>query len=86
MTQEVAGINSSFSLSTHKQFNRQTSLLTLCIQEGQEKGEIIDVFPASELAEYMQSTLFGVLAVAKSERSVRPLELWYKITFNFISK
>ncbi len=86
ITQELAGINNSFSSATSKQFHRITSLINSVILEGQEQGEIINEFNTEELSEYIHGSFFGAITRAKAERNTNPLTLWLKITFNFLKK
>jgi len=66
-------------------FNKWIQTLTLCISEGQDKGEIRTDISAHEMATYLHTTYFGALSRMKASCNIDPLTLWYKHTMNWLA-
>lgn len=60
--------------------------LAVCIAEGQEMGEISRSFPATELADLFDSGWSGAVMSAKTEKTVRPVEIFINLMFGYFLK
>lgn len=83
---EVGGFNPGISKVAGDNFNIWIEEIARCVEEGQDKGEIIDTIPAEDIAEYMHAGLFGAFSRMKVNRNRVYLDKWFKMTFDFVSK
>lgn len=81
---ELGGTNPSIAHNVNQQIDNNVAALAFCIQEGQEKGEIITAFSANYLAEYIQTGLYGAFTRMKAQKNRAYLDKWYAITFEFL--
>ena len=59
--------------------------ISSCIQEGQDKGEIIQKFSALYIAEYIHAGIGGAFSRMKAQNNRTYLDKWYAMTFEFIA-
>ena len=83
---ELGAINDKIAETLNGHFETMKEMMGRVVKEGQELGEIDDRFTADELVEYMHSNYFGTLSRVKTLRSIEPLELSHKMTFEFLAK
>ena len=65
---ECAGMNENLRSATHRQMNKMLDVLEECIKEGQRPGEIRQDIAAMELAELIQSQLYGSFILGRLAR------------------
>jgi TetR/AcrR family transcriptional repressor of nem operon len=83
---EVGGINDRLGKVASQQFNRLVQRIAQCLREGQEADEIIQHQTAEEIAYFIHASFFGALTRAKAARNAKPLNIAYKMIFDFITK
>ena len=83
---EVAGLSLKIANACNKQFDGWMEVIARIIEEGQEKGQINDDYPALELAEFAHQNFFGALSRMKATRSLRPTDISIKMTIDFLSE
>jgi TetR/AcrR family transcriptional repressor of nem operon len=81
---EVSALNEGLAAAANAQFRKWIAVLSACIQEGQEAGEITTAQPAEELAKFMHTSYLGAVTRAKAERSVEPLRMNTEMVFRFL--
>ena len=86
MTQELGGLSEAISQQADESLKMITGIITRCIQEGQEAGDIRNDYPASDLAEYLHSSFYGFLLRSKAGQSRKQFDIFMEIVFNFIKK
>lgn len=84
MTTEMGGISQNFAKAAKDHYQKWIHLIAACIAEGQEKGEINRNYEANELAAYIHNNFSGALVMMKSKRDTSSLNLFYKMTFQFL--
>lgn len=84
MSAEMGGLSESFAKATQKHYQEWLNIIAECIAEGQAKGEINRNYDPMELADYTHSNFSGALVMMKSQRSLKPLERFYDMTFQFL--
>lgn len=84
MSAEMGGLSQNFAKATQKHYQEWLEIIAECVAEGQDKGEINKNYEALELADYIHSNFSGALVMMKSQRSIEPLERFYKMTFQFL--
>lgn len=82
---ELAGINPSIAKIIDQQFQEVLVEISSCIQEGQDKGEIIQKFSALYIAEYIHAGIGGAFSRMKAQNNRTYLDKWYAMTFEFIA-
>ena len=65
---ECAGMNENLRIATQRQSNKMLNVLEECVNEGQRPGEIRQDLPARELAELIQSQLYGSFILGRLAR------------------
>lgn len=85
MSAEMGGLSQNFAKATQKHYQEWLDIIAECIEEGQAKGEINRNYEPMELADYIHSNFSGALVMMKSQRSIKPLERFYNMTFKFLS-
>ncbi|WP_299452624.1 TetR/AcrR family transcriptional regulator [uncultured Microscilla sp.] len=83
---EIAGLNERFRKLLNVEYAKVLTLITRCISEAQQQQEVRDDYPAEALAEYIHSHFVGVLARLKATQTDQPFELFYKMTFEYLTK
>ena len=83
---ELAGYNDRFAALSHQLFELWIEELGLCIEEGQETGEIIDSIPAKSLAAHLYSSFFGAFSRGKMTRSIKPLQQMLALNLDYIQQ
>jgi TetR/AcrR family transcriptional repressor of nem operon len=83
---EVGGFNEVLSSASDRSFKMWLDEIAKCVKEGQEQGDIIDIMPSDDIAEYLHAGLSGAFSRMKVNRNRTYLDKWYKMTFNFITK
>ena len=71
---EVSGGNKKIADLIDEIFERRRQIYSVCIQEGQELGEIRKDGKAVDLAEFILSGYSGAQLKAKTEKSIRPMK------------
>ncbi|MEW7292396.1 TetR/AcrR family transcriptional regulator [Aquimarina sp. 2304DJ70-9] len=74
MTQELAGINEVFTKASRKNFETLIDPLSDCIEEGQKKGEILNLWTPRQLAMNVLAGYNGSLILMKSGLNSEPLD------------
>ncbi|MDO1501604.1 TetR/AcrR family transcriptional regulator [Winogradskyella maritima] len=85
MSVEVGRQNDTLGSEANQHFMGWLNILAMEITKGQDAGEITKDFSALELAEYMHSGFYGVLARTKVTRNRVYMDIWFEMTFKFIS-
>jgi len=85
ITQELGGISQKISIAANENFERWIGLITSCVAEGIEQGQIIDNYDASDLASFIHNNFNGALLRSKAGQNAKPLHLFLKMMFEFIS-
>ena len=86
MTQELGGLNTAVSQQADKSLKSITAVITKCVQEGQEAGEIRADYPAADLAEYLHNSFYGFLLRSKAGQDRRHFDIFMEMVFDFIKK
>lgn len=63
---------------------QQTSLLTDCLREGQEKGEIDTKYDAADLAAFIFNSMEGVKMRMSVDQNLKPMEIFDSMLFDRI--
>ncbi len=84
MSVELGGINDRLRQAADKSFRLWLDEISLCIEKGQEQGEIRKDFTPTQLAEYLHAGTYGCFSRMKATRSREFLDEWFKMTFAFI--
>lgn len=78
---ELAGQMPGLAHNLDHQFSQWVHEIAHCIREGQELGEISQAYSATELADFLHTTSYGVLSRMKATRSKEPFQLMLKMGF-----
>ncbi len=81
---ELSGSSEVIRNHILQQFTSWKQIISTCIGQGQKMGEIVEEYPAEELAEVLQSSYCGAVILMKTAASVDPLELWRKHVFMYL--
>ncbi len=81
---ELSGGSAALGRLLDEQFISWVELISTCIRQGQEIGEIRHDIPAEEQAELLYTGFYGALSRMKATASAHPLELWRTHMFEFI--
>jgi TetR/AcrR family transcriptional repressor of nem operon len=65
---ECAGMNENLRSVTQRQMNKMLTVLEECVEEGQHSGEIRQDLDAREIAELIQSQLYGSFILGRLAR------------------
>lgn len=84
MSVEVGRINDTMALKANQQFTNWLHILASVIKKGQDLKEITNRFTALDIAEYLHAGFYGTLSRMKVERNRVYMDLWYKMSFEFI--
>lgn len=82
---EMAGYNDRFAALNGHIFRYWIQELSDCLEEGQELGEVTDVYPPEELAEFLYLHIFGAYARGKMERNTQTLARQLQMTLDYLS-
>ncbi len=85
MSVEVGRQNDIIGSEANTHFVGWLNVLATVIEKGQEANEITIEFSALELAEYLHAGFYGVLSRTKVTRNRVYMDIWFEITFKFIS-
>ncbi|OJJ18302.1 hypothetical protein BKI52_26145 [marine bacterium AO1-C] len=85
-TSEIGGQNETLRQMLDRQYNRFLEMVINCLQEAQALGEVRTDYPADELGEYVHGHFMGVLNRLKSAKNSRTFDIFYAITFDFLTK
>jgi TetR/AcrR family transcriptional repressor of nem operon len=78
---EMADSNPVFREAVERSLERFVDALEACIGEAQTIGQIGNASRARDLAEYILNSWEGALLKMKTEKSIKPLKIFYDITF-----
>lgn len=84
MAMELADVNEGFQIKFKTGFKDFTSYFETCLQNAQNKGEIKQDEDIQQLAAFILNSWYGALIRMKADKSVEPLENFYRIIFNKI--
>ena len=84
MSIEVGRINEVMASKANEQFIGWLNILASVISKGQELKEITKKYSALEIAEYLHSGFYGTFSRMKVTRNRTYMDIWLKITFDFI--
>lgn len=82
---EIGGQNEKLRQMLEQQYNRFLHPVIKCLRQAQEEGEVRSDYSAEILGEYIHSNFMGVLNRLKSSKDARPFEIFYQITFDFLT-
>jgi len=85
-TLEIGGQNETLRQMLDKQYNRFLTMVIGCLKEAQVQGEVRTDYTADELGEYIHGHFMGVLNRLKSSKDSRAFDIFYAITFDFLTK
>lgn len=85
MSVEVGHRNEVIGTEANLHFMGWLNVLAMEITKGQNMGEITRNFSALELAEYIHAGFYGVLARTKVAKNRVYMDIWFEMTFKFIS-
>jgi len=85
-TLEIGGQNETLRQMLDKQYNRFLTMVVECLKEAQAQGEIRVDYTADELGEYIHGHFMGVLNRLKSSKDPRAFDIFYAITFDFLTQ
>ena len=83
---EVSGQSPHVGDLIDRFFEERNAIFAECIAEGQGAGEIRDDVKAKDLAEFLLTGYSGAQLKAKTERSIRPMQVFTDLYFQFIKK
>ena len=86
MAQELGGLSKAISQQADESLKGITKIISKCILEGQEAGEIRDDYPANALAEYLHNSFYGFLLRSKAGQSKKHFDIFMETVLNFIKK
>lgn len=84
LSNEVGHTHDVLGTEADLQFNRWLEVISECVEEGQEAGQIRKDFTPLQLAEYLHAGLYGAFPRMKVTHSNKYLNNWYTMTFEFI--
>jgi TetR/AcrR family transcriptional repressor of nem operon len=73
---EISGSNKKVAKVVDRIFEERKVIYANCIREGQELGEIRNDESAEDLAEFLLTGYSGAQLKAKTEKSIRPMEIF----------
>lgn len=82
---EISGTNLKIASLINTIFEERKKIFTQCINEGQEVGEIRKDENAESLAEFLLTGYSGAQLKAKTEKSIRPMNVFDNQYFKYIS-
>jgi TetR/AcrR family transcriptional repressor of nem operon len=82
---ELAGSNASIAKAVDEQFQEIIAELAICVQEGQDLGEITQKFSALYIAEFIHAGIGGAFSRMKAQNNRIYLDKWHAMTFEFIA-
>jgi TetR/AcrR family transcriptional repressor of nem operon len=85
LSNEVGRLNDGIAVSANKNFIKIIDVVTDCVANAQQEGEIVNTFPPEQIAEYLHAGAYGGFSRMKVTRDREYLDNWYKMTFNFIT-
>lgn len=86
LTLEIGGQNENLRQMLDKQYNRFLEMVVKCLQAAQDQNEVRTDYTAEELGEYIHGHFMGVLNRLKSTKDTRPFDIFFDITFNFLTQ
>ncbi|MDF1697804.1 MAG: TetR/AcrR family transcriptional regulator [Saprospiraceae bacterium] len=84
MSIEIGRISDTMATSANEQFLSWLDILASVVQKGQELKEITTKFTALEIAEYLHAGFYGTFSRMKVTRNRKYMDIWYKLSFEFI--
>jgi hypothetical protein len=86
MSFELAGGNSAIAKALDAQFEKWLVLITQCIKQGQEAGEIVATKDAYELASVLHTSVNGAYGRVKMKRDVAPMREIIDMLLDFMAQ
>ncbi len=83
---ECAGTNEVLRDAAASELERLIEEFRLCLEKGQELGEIRSDISAYDLASFLQSQLYGSHTLSRLTKSQKPMHIGLKIIISHISK
>ena len=83
---ECAGMNENLRVATQKQINKMLDVLEECVLEGQQNGEIREDLESREVAELIQSQLFGSFILGRLSGDGVGMKKSLKCTVGYVQK
>ena len=84
ISQEMGGISENMAIAADRNFNKIIRLISRCIRESQDAGEVRTDFPAEELANYLHNSFYGALVRTKAGGDPLPFTVFSKMAFEFL--
>ena len=84
MSFELAGANTEIAKALDAQFERWLEIITACIEQGQEAGEITKSKGAYELASVLHTSVNGAYGRVKMKRNTEPMRQVVDTLLDFI--
>ncbi len=84
MSNEIGRNSDVLAKELNQQFIGWLTIIEEVVSEGQKLGEITTAYTALEIAEYLHSGFFGTFSRMKVTRSRIYMDIWIKMTFDFI--
>ncbi len=84
MSNEIGRNSDVLAKELNQQFIGWLTIIAEVVSEGQKLGEITTEYTALEIAEYLHSGFFGTFSRMKVTRSRIYMDIWIKMTFDFI--
>lgn len=82
---EVAGLNEKMANMIDHHYQIELDIISACIQEGQDTGEITQTFPARQLAKYIHNGFHGSLLEMKSQRNAEATHLSLNMSMQILA-
>ncbi len=82
---EVAGLNERMANMIDHHYQIELDIISACIQEGQDTGEITQTFTARQLAKYIHNGFHGSLLEMKSQRKAEAVHLSLNISMQILA-
>jgi TetR/AcrR family transcriptional repressor of nem operon len=86
LSQEMSDQSENLRTALSQIMTERRDALAVCIAEGQQIGEISKSFSAIELADLFDSGWSGAVMSAKTEKTIRPVEIFINLMFGHVLK
>jgi TetR/AcrR family transcriptional regulator, transcriptional repressor for nem operon len=86
LSQEMSDQSENLRTALSQIMTARRDALAVCIAEGQQIGEISESFSATELADLFDSGWSGAVMSAKTEKNIRPVEVFINLMFGHVLK
>lgn len=86
MTTELADVNSTFQQKTKAGFDDATAIFETCLENAKELEEVSKDLDTNQTAIFLVNSWQGTLLRMKADKTIAPLNNFYKVVFNQIIK